>query len=124
MIKKISYFILILLLLFAFVNTVKASTIGDIFTDADKFVESGKGDLSTTIDDSKLKDISNLVYKILLIIGIAVLVIWGSILGIQFITGSVGDKVKVKESLMAYLVGAIIILSAFGIWTLVIKILR
>ena len=125
MLKKVTCFILILFLLFTCTNITNASTTGDIIGGADNFVNSGKADPSNeAFDSSKLAEVSNLIYNTLLTIGIIILVIWGMILGIQFITGSVEQKVKVKESLITYIVGAIIILSAFGIWKLVISILK
>ena len=125
MLKKVTCFILILFLLFTCTNITNASTTGEIIGGADNFVNSGKADPSNeAFDSSKLAEVSNLIYNTLLTIGIIILVIWGMILGIQFITGSVEQKVKVKESLITYIVGAIIILSAFGIWKLVISILK
>lgn len=129
MLKKVTCLILILFLLFTCTNITNASTTGDIIGGADNFVNTGK-DLgkadpsNEAFDSSKLAEVSNLIYNTLLTIGIIILVIWGMILGIQFITGSVEQKVKVKESLITYIVGAIIILSAFGIWKLVISILK
>lgn len=125
MLKKVTCFILILFLLFTCTNITNASTTGEIIGGADNFVNSGKADPSNeAFDSSKLAEVSNLIYNTLLTIGIIILVIWGMILGIQFITGSVEQKVKIKESLITYIVGAIIILSAFGIWKLVISILK
>ena len=48
----------------------------------------------------------------------------GIILGIQFMTGSVEQKAKVKDALVPYIAGCIIIFGAFGIWKLVVTILR
>ena len=38
--------------------------------------------------------------------------------------GSVEQKAKVKDSLVPYIVGCIVIFGAFGIWKLVIQILN
>ena len=67
-------------------------------------------------------DLLDTLYNTLLIIGIAVAVIVGIILGIQFITGSVEQKSKIKESLIPYFVGCAVIFGALGIWKLVITI--
>ena len=48
----------------------------------------------------------------------------GAILGIQFITGSVEQKAKVKDSLIPFIVGCVAIFGAFGIWKLVITLLK
>ena len=42
----------------------------------------------------------------------------GVVLGIQFITGSVEAKSKVKESLIPYFTGCVVIFGAFGILNL------
>ena len=56
--------------------------------------------------------------------GLVLAVIIGIILGIQFMTGSVEQKAKVKDALVPYIAGCIIIFGAFGIWKLVVTILR
>ena len=66
---------------------------------------------------------SDLIYNLLLIIAIVVAVIVGLVIGIQFMTGSVAQKAKVKETLIPYIAGCIVIFGAFGIWKLVVEIL-
>ena len=124
--KKIFYIFIIILILITFFSTtmVQASSLSDIISGADDFVESGKDGSSTTITGSDLNDTSNFIYNTLLIIGVCVAVLIGTILGIQFITGSVEQKVKVKESLIPFVVGCVVIFSAFRIWKLVIEILN
>ena len=70
-----------------------------------------------------MKALSNDLYNILLVIGVIVAAIIGTILGVQFITGSVEQKSKVKESLIPYVVGCVVIFGAFGIWKFVVTIL-
>ena len=48
----------------------------------------------------------------------------GMILAMQFMTGSIEAKSKVKESLIPYIAGCVVIFGAFGIWKLVVIILR
>lgn len=101
----------------------QATSIWDIFTGADEFIEAGVEDNSTTIEDGNLKTMSDLIYNTLLIIAIVIAVIIGMIIGIQFMTGSVGQKAKVKETLIPYIAGCIVIFGAFGIWKLVVTIM-
>ena len=68
--------------------------------------------------------LSDTLYNILFTIGVVVAAIFGIIIGIQFVTGSVEQKAKVKETLIPYFVGCFVIFGAFGIWKLVITILR
>jgi hypothetical protein len=55
---------------------------------------------------------------------LAVAIIIGLVLGIQFMVGSVEQKAKVKDSLLPYIIGCIVIFGAFGIWKLVLTILE
>ena len=123
--KKIFFIFIILILIYIFSSTiVQATSISNIIGGADNFVNSGKDGNNTTIDGQMLNDTSNFIYNTLLIIGICIAVLIGTVLGIQFITGSVEQKVKVKESLIPFVVGCVVIFSAFGIWKLVIEILK
>lgn len=126
MIKKIFLLFIIILLLLSstFLCEVQALSIGNIINSAENFVEGGKENADDAMNMPNLDRISNIIYNTLLIIGICAAVIIATILGIQFITGSVEQKVKVKESLVPFLVGCIVIFSAFGIWKLVIELLR
>lgn len=101
----------------------KGPTASDIITGADDFIQSGISDAHPTIDESDLKAMSDLLYNALLVIAIVIAVIVGLVIGIQFMTGSVAQKAKVKETLIPYIAGCIVIFGAFGIWKLVVGIL-
>lgn len=45
----------------------------------------------------------------------------GTILGIQFMIASAEEKAKVKETLVPYIVGCIVIFGAFTIWSIVVN---
>lgn len=121
---KITFLIITLIcIIFTLTTSTYAFSISDIFTGADDFIQSGIKDQNPTIDDSNLQDMSNLLYNTLLIIAIVVAVIVGLVIGIQFMTGSVEQKAKIKETLIPYIAGCIVIFGAFGIWKLVVEIL-
>ena len=103
---------------------MQASGIGDVIGGADSFISKGQKGADSTISSDEIQTTSNLIYNVLLIVGVCIAVIIGVILGIQFITGSVEQKSKVKETLIPYVTGCIVIFGAFGIWKLVITILR
>lgn len=71
-----------------------------------------------------MKEGSDLLFNSLLTIGTVAAVIVGAVLGIQFMVGSVEQKAKIKDSLIPYVAGCIVIFGAFGIWKLVITILN
>lgn len=86
---------------------------------ADGFISEG----SSQIDSTELQNFSNMLYNELLIIGIIIAVIVGTILGIKFMIGSVEEKADIKKLLIPYIVGCIVVFGAFGIWKLVVTIL-
>lgn len=45
----------------------------------------------------------------------------GIIIGIQFMVASAEDKAKVKETLVPYIVGCIVIFGAFTIWSIAVN---
>ena len=98
-----------------------SSTLDDMMTDADSFVASSKSD---SIDSKSLQDFSSIIYNIALQIGIGVAVVVGLALGIQFMLAGVDGKADVKKALIAYVVGCIAIFGAFGIWKLIIEVMK
>lgn len=102
-----------------------ASTVDDVFGDADEFIKQGEDQQSGEggIDEGALGETTDFLYNLLLAIGIVVAVIVGSILGIKYMMGSVEEKAEYKQTLLAYLISCAVVFGAFGIWKLVITIL-
>ena len=127
MIKKIYAILIMALILFAFFSAysyTQALSIDNIIGCANELVNEGKPNANNVINFDVLGETSNLVYNLLLILGVCVAVIVATVLGIQFITGSVEQKVKVKETLIPFVIGCAVLFGAFGIWRLVIILLR
>ena len=118
--RKIFFILIIFVLMICSTHIVQATTISDIIQGADGFITSGSS--TDVIATDKLKSASDIIYNILLILGTIIAVIVGVVLGIQFIMGSVEQKAKVKDSLIPFIVGCVVIFGAFGIWKLVITI--
>jgi len=97
-----------------------AGSLDDMIGDADKFLDSST---DPAIKSSSLQDFSNKFYNILLTVGIIIAVIVGMVLGIKFMAGSVEEKANIKEILVPYIVGCVVIFGAFAIWKLVVTIL-
>lgn len=110
-------FILILGLLYL----PKAYAIGDIFTSGKEFLQNGK-DIDQTINTTALKDTSDTIYNILFAVAVMVAIIVAMILGIQFMWASADEKAKVKEALMPFVVGCIVVFGSFTIWKIAINI--
>ena len=120
--RKIFFILIIFILMICSTHIVQATTISNIIQGADGFITNGSS--SDIIAGDKIKNLSDIIYNVLLILGTVIAVIVGSVLGIQFITGSVEQKAKVKDSLIPFVIGCVVIFGAFGIWKLVITILR
>ena len=122
MVKKIILILAIIVLSMCCTSLISVKACDNIIDGADNFVNTGKG--SNEINDTKLKEGSDLLFNSLLTIGTVAAVIVGAVLGIQFMVGSVEQKAKIKDSLIPYVAGCIVIFGAFGIWKLVITILN
>lgn len=120
--RKIFFILIIFILMICSTHIVQATTISNIIQGADGFITNGSS--SDMIAGDKIKNLSDIIYNVLLILGTVIAVIVGSVLGIQFITGSVEQNAKVKDSLIPFVIGCVVIFGAFGIWKLVITILR
>jgi beta-lactamase regulating signal transducer with metallopeptidase domain len=112
---KITIFSIILLALL----TVNSFAISNIIEGAENFVS---GANSSTISTANLKTVSETIYNILLAIGVVTSVIIASVLGIKFMTGGIAEQAKVKESLIPFVAGCVVIFGAFGIWKIIITI--
>ena len=102
-------------------TTKVATTIDDIISQGDGFLNEGK---ESPINDTNMKNLSNIIYNTLLAIGMVVAVIIGLILGIKFLMSTIDEKVKIKEKLIAYFIGCIVLFGAFGIWKIIITIME
>ena len=111
------------LVIFAPVTQAAGGNTGDIVSEAGEFINVGKNE-NSPINENALKTGSSTLYNVLLAIGIAVALIWGLVLGVQFVTGSLEDKADIKKGLIPYIIGCVINFGAFGIWRLVINLLE
>lgn len=96
--------------------------LGDFLSSGKGFLEAGNSRLDETIDEYKLKQTSDTVYNTLLAIGVIVAVAVAMILGIQFMIASADEKAKVKEAIMPFIVGCVVVFGSFTIWKLVINV--
>lgn len=120
--------IILTLISFSLINaqSIYASSRTDFVDGADEFINAGvnasKGN-STAIDESDLVQMSDMLYNAFLIIGIIIAVIFGLVIAIKFMTGSVEEKADVKKTLVPYIAGCVVIFGAFTIWKLVVDML-
>ena len=98
----------------------KGENADDAITGAENFISIGDGNVLNT---AGLQTFSTTLYNILLTAGIIVAVIIGLIIGIKFMIGSVEAKAEIKQLLVPYIVGCLVVFGAFGIWKIVVVIL-
>ena len=107
-------------------------TLSDIFSDGDKFLEAQNNKTNNGIlsdkemqeAQDKINDASGIIYNVLFGIGMVVAVVVGSILGIQFMISTVDERAEIKKTLIVYVVGCVILFGAFGIWKIVVNLLK
>lgn len=95
--------------------------IGDIISSGKDFLSKGNS-VSSVIDEGQLKSTSNYIYNTLLAVAIVVAVIVAMVLGIQFMAASADEKAKVKEALIPFVVGCIVVFGSFTIWKVAVNI--
>lgn len=122
--KLILIISIILMIQMLFISEVQAGFWNNMIKSADDWIESGKNAGNSVIDKSKIKEAQNFMYNTLLVIGIVVSVIVGMILGIKYMTSAAEEQAKVKETLMVYVIGCIVTFGAFGIWKMVVELLK
>ena len=97
-------------------------TIDEIVSDAQKFVK--PQNLSGTYDQDEFDAGISKIYNILFAIGMVIAVVWGITLGIKFLYASAEGQAEIKKQLLPYITGVFIIFGAFGIWKIVLEIMK
>ena len=119
--KRILITILIVNIIFAIVNTSHALSLSSIQESGDEFLGLGKEQAEGTQNIANIKGIINGIFSLIFPLGVAITVIVGGVLGIKFMLASAEDKAKLKEVLIPYTVGCILIFGATGIWNVVVN---
>lgn len=119
LIKSLVCIIFIVILSSTFCLPVSRA-VGDIFSQGKGFLEAGK-DVDKTLNMAELKDTSNYIYDVLLGIAIMVAIIVAMVLGIQFMAASADEKAKVKEAILPFAVGCIVVFGSFTIWKIAVN---
>lgn len=120
---KLLAIILMIIVSIMFLNTniVHAAGLSDVITGGDNFIGASSSS-GVGIDTNKITDVSSMVYNILLTMGIIVAVVIAAILGIKFMIGSVEEKAQVKDSLVPFIIGCVVVFGAFGFWKIFVNI--
>ncbi len=123
--KFIFTMIFVVLLTSIFIDNIvyaENSGLSQIISGGDEFMEKGSTSSGIIFDKEKMKNTSNTIANILIAIGTVIAVIVSSILGIKFMIGSVEEKAQIKEALVPFIIGCIVIFGAFTIWKIFVNI--
>lgn len=85
---------------------------------ADKFLKKGKEQVA----EGEIQKASNSLVNIFMAAGIIIAVVYIGILGIKYMFGAVEEKAEIKETLIPFIVGCVVVFGAFTIWKLIIVI--
>lgn len=119
--RKAIFIMIILILLFSIDTEVFA--LGQVIQDGDSFIGAADGSgTAGRINQTSLQNLSGYLYNILLSGGVIIAVIVATVLGIQFMLGGAEGQAKVKEMLIPFIIGCIVVFGGFGIWKLAINI--
>ena len=120
---KIIFIITTIFLVFSFSTYSKvnaASTLDDVLSKGDDFLNAADPN-TNTIDEGDLQELSGFISGVLLSIAIGVTILSGVILGIKFVTQSIEDKAKIKETMVPWIIGIMVSFGAFTIWEITIN---
>lgn len=117
------FIVFILIICTINVTNTYASALGDVLSGGKKFIESGEGH-GTTIEKDKLQETSSSIYNILLMISFVIVAAVGITLGIKYMMAGVDDKADVKNSLIVFVIGCIVVYGSFGIWRVLVNFLK
>ena len=123
---KIIFIIITIFLVFNFLTYSKveaASTLDDVLSKGDDFLNAADPN-TNTIDEGDLQELSGFISGVLLSIAIGVTILSGVILGIKFVTQSIEDKAKIKESMVPWIIGILVSFGAFTIWEIAVNVFQ
>lgn len=101
-------------------QSLSADSLGSIISAGDSFIASSNKDL---MDTTSMKGFSDTLYNILLTLGVIVAVVFAIILGIQYVMAAAEDKAQIKEAMIPFIIGCIVVFGAFAIWKALVTIL-
>lgn len=116
----------VLMFFLLFIISSECFALGDWLNEAEEFIEYGNSEASRgyTLDTDLITNGSAIIFNAFLAIGTVVAIIVGAIMGIQFMTAGIDEKVKVKQALYPYLISCIVLFGSYGIWRLVVIIMN
>lgn len=117
-VKNVLIAIIILTNLIIISNKSCATSFSDIMDGGDIFTKSATNE--TLFNEDNQRSAADSIYFILLGLGIIIAIVVGIIIGIQFVTKGVEGQAKIKEKILPYIIGCVVVFGGFGIWRVVL----
>lgn len=108
-------------LLFTLQSSVSATTLDELFSQGDSFINKGNGSNAVDVDMDAVNDMSSLIYRLLYTLFLPLAIIVGIVMGIKYMMASVEAKAALKQSLITYFVSVTILFGGYGIWKLLMQ---
>ena len=121
---RILKILMLSILLINIVIPVQATSLDDIIAQGIDFISDGKKSQKDTFDGKSIKTATDTLYSLFFGVGVAIAVIVGAYLGIKFMTEGVEGKAKIKEALIPFVIGCMIIFGGFSIWKIAMNLFR
>lgn len=99
-----------------------AGSLDEVIQSGDSFINAG--DDNSMIQESDLAELSKFISGVLLTIAVGVTILTGVVMGIKFVTQSIEDKAKIKESMLPWIIGIFISFGAFTIWEIAVNLFQ
>lgn len=116
LIKFLNILFVLLLLTIQFTPiSLSAEGLDNVISGGDDFLLASDG-IEEKLSTDKMKNVSNTIYNILLGTGIIIAVVIATVLGVQYMTSSAEDKAQIKESMIPFIIGCVVVFGAFLIW--------
>ena len=120
--KAVIILLIICSITFASTIVFAVDSFSEATSSAETWLNGGKGE--SPIDQNDVAELSNTIWSAIMIIGTVLAVIIAMVLGIQFMLGSTEQKAEVKEKLIPFIVGCVILFGSAGIWKLAMNLLK
>lgn len=117
--KLLTFFILVISIIFNFTVTVNAFSFQEIFDKAEFFERIGLPGANNILSQQTLEEIFIPIGQVLVTIAGIVLVIVTLVMAIKYITANAEQRGKLKQQLVGLVISTVVIYGAVGIWAII-----
>lgn len=122
-VKKITIILTILFLInFNFISVVNATSFDDVSKQASGFVDEGQKQAAGILGSANITGKLLPIAQALRTIGIGIILCIGVYMGIKWVTAKPDEQAKLKQQSVGLLVAAVVVIGAYTIWSIALKI--